>query len=672
MHPAPSSHTAPAAARPSSLPSSGPATFVTDEKWRILSCDVGGQETVWGPPDTLLGTDLRHVLVGLEPTWRSRLADTPAATPPRLALPWNRPHAPAGLQIELRRLEWNGHHFFTALPALPTPQQLAEGGLAALDGLPGAVAQLFLRNQMLETRLEHYLRHFPGVVYSQRGDGSLMFVGPGCEALTGEPAAALLRGGVTLESIVHEADRELYARESAAHRARGTGSTLHYRFVHRATGEVRHVMDVRAPARAASGLPLGWEGVWLDVTRQYVAEARLNEYGWKETLAVLTGGLLHDFGNLLSGIYSLSELYHTQLEPSHPMAEGLGLVKEQARQAQALVRKIFSLNRDTVGHRNYHSLNRLLREQVDLVRVILPKGIRLALTVPPQDIPVYLDEVAFRQTLVNFAINSRDALGPQGEIALVLEAPVDLAAFAQYRFAFPPPSDRPLAAVRLRDTGCGIPTEKLPRIFDAFFTTKAAEHGSGLGLYNARLFAAGEGGALAVASTPGAGTEVVLFLPIADLSADSPGARSSTAATALRPTDGTPVQGIEPVAARRATVLLHTPGLPPDSRLEQCLHDHDWEVRNTVADGELRLFLAEKGAGLDVLVACQTEEDAALLALLDHVRNAHPHVRVAVQLIGQNPETVSAEVRRRVDLLLRPQRPCPETVAALARLLPAP
>jgi signal transduction histidine kinase len=669
MHPAPTSPHAPAAIKPSFPFASAVATFVTDDHWRIVACDLCGLEMLWGPPEAVRGADLRDVLAGLEPTWRSRLAATPAAQPTRLALPWQRPHAPAGLQVELRRLAWNGHHHFTALPAAPPPVQLATEGLAVLDGRPDMLAQLFLRNQMLETRLEHYLRHFPGVVYSQRGDGSLVFVGPGCEALTGEPAAALLRGGVTIESLVHEADRETFARESANHRARNTASSLHYRFVHRTTGEVRHVMDVRAPARAANGLPLGWEGVWLDVTRQYVAEDRLNEYGWKETLAVLTGGLLHDFGNLLSGIYSLSELYHSQLEPTHPMAEGLGLVKDQARQAQSLVRKIFSLNRATVGHRNYHSLNQLLREQVDLVRVILPRGIRLALSEPAEAIPVYVDEVAFRQTVVNLAINSRDALGPQGEIALTLEAPVDLAAFDRHHFACAPPRDRPLAAVRLRDSGCGIAPEKLPRIFDAFFTTKSAEQGSGLGLYNARLFAAAEGGALAVASSPGEGTEMVLFLPIADLASE--GSAADSASNPGRAPAEPPHEAPAP-PARRPAVLLHTPGLPPDSRLEQCLHESDWEVRNTVAEGELRCFLVERGASIDVLVICQSEEDAALHGLLDHVRNAHPHVRVAVQLIGQNPEAISAEVRRRVDLLLRPQRPWPETVAALARLVPAP
>jgi nitrogen-specific signal transduction histidine kinase len=400
--------------------------------------------------------------------------------------------------------------------------------------------------------------------------------------------------------------------------------------------------------------------MWLDVTRQKVAELRLNENGWKETLAVLTSGLLHDFGNLLSGIYSLSELYHAQLTGDPSISEGLGMIKEHARQAQALVKKISSLNRDTIGRRNYYSLNRLTRDQLELIGPILPKSIKLATEFPPEEIPVYLDEVAFRQALVNFAINARDAMGSQGSIGIRLHAPARAEDFADVAFRSAPNWRRQYTALVFSDTGCGIPAEKISKVFDPFYTTKQTDRGTGLGLYTAQLFAENEGGHIGARSRLGVGTDMVLLLPIAALNDDgSPATPADLGTTA-----------VEEPAVRRPCVLLHTPGQMPAARLEDALRARDWEVRNTIAFEEIRVFLAEKGAGLDLLFISQPEADAELPRLLELVRHEQPRLRIALEITGQNPDEIPSEIRRRVDVLLRPNRPEREIVAELARHLP--
>jgi signal transduction histidine kinase len=654
--PSPVSPLAPGAAH---RPACEFSQFVTDALGTVQRCSIVGTEALWGEPEQVVGRNLLALLRSTQPRWQALLPEHAGAGPDSLYLPSPHEQLPS-FGYRLHRLALDDGFVFTIAPELASAAALGQEGIAGLAQRPDSLAQLFLRHCLLESRMQNYLVNFPGVVFSRRSDLSFSYLGPRFEELTGLASSLLNKDGHAFEELIHESDREAYAKESVAHAA-GRTFALTYRIQHARTGQVRHIMDVRNPARAASGLPLGCDGMWLDITRQKVAELRLNENGWKETLAVLTSGLLHDFGNLLSGIYSLSELYHAQLSGDPSMSEGLGMIKEHARQAQLLVKKISSLNRDTIGRRNYYSLNRLTREQLELIAPILPKGIKLATDFPPEEIPVYLDEVAFRQALVNFAINARDAMGTRGSILIQLAAPAHPADFADVAFRSAPNWKRHYAALVFGDTGCGIPPDKLSKIFDPFFTTKQSDRGTGLGLYTAQLFAENEGGHIGARSRLGNGTDMVLLLPIAALNDDGSPAPD---------TDEPAVAVVEEPAARRACVLLHTPGQMPSARLEDALRARDWEVRNTIAFEEIRVFLAEKGAGLDLLFINQPETDPELPRLIELVRREQPRLRIALEITGQNPDEIPSEIRRRVDVLLRPNRPERDLVNELARLLP--
>ncbi len=633
--------------------------FITDSAGTVQRCSIIGTEALWGEPEQIVGRSLLELLRSAQPRWQSILPASAGDGPDSLFLPSPHEQLPS-FGYRLHRVALEDGHVFTIVPELATTAALGQEGFAGLAQRPESLAQLFLRHCLLESRMQNYLVSFPGVVFSRRSDQSFSYLGPRFEELTGLSPALLSKDGHAFEELIHESDREAYAKESSAHSS-GRPFALNYRIQHARTGQVRHIMDVRNPAGSASGLPLGCDGMWLDITRQKVAELRLNENGWKETLAVLTSGLLHDFGNLLSGIYSLSELYHAQLAGDPSMSEGLGMIKEHARQAQLLVKKISSLNRDTIGRRNYYSLNRLTREQLELIGPILPKGIKLATDFPAEEIPVYLDEVAFRQALVNFAINARDAMGPQGSILIQLVAPAHRDDFADVTFRSAPNWKRQYTALVFGDTGCGIPPDKLSKIFDPFYTTKQSDRGTGLGLYTAQLFAENEGGHIGARSRLGNGTDMVLLLPIAALNDDG--------SPAVETEEAEPVAAEEP-AVRRPCVLLHTPGQMPAARLEEALRARDWEVRTTIAFEEIRVFLAEKGAGLDLLFINQPEADAELPRLIELIRREQPRLRIALEITGQNPDEIPSEIRRRVDVLLRPNRPERELVNELARLLP--
>jgi PAS domain S-box-containing protein len=509
----------------------------------------------------------------------------------------------------------------------------SSAGLAELQQDPANFARIFLRLRTVEARLEQMLSLFPGVVFHQRPDFSFAFVGPGFEALLGLDPQPLARNGQPLLRLIHEQDeRAFHAELERAALAERPFSSV-YRVLNPQTGAYVYLLDIRKAVRSPSGLLLGYEGIWLDITRQKIAEDRLSSRSWKESLSTLTRGLLQDFGSALTGIFSLSELYHSTLPLRHPLREGLALIRENAAEAQRLVRMILELNSDTAGERSYLNLGRLVRDQLNLLKLVLPRGTQL--TGPGEDgaWPVHLDETAFRQTLVNLAMNARDALRGPGDIRIALRALAPGEAISTDAHPLPAPLPLPAVELTFTDNGVGILPAHLSRIFDPFFTTKESARGAGLGLYHARLFAEDCGGSISVSSTPGEGTTFHLVLPLADL--DRAGVRDPGDAAIPRAVRG----------------LYLERDMTDEGPMVEALRSREWEVRTLATVEHAQRQLREEGARIDFILIRQPEADGALRVFLAELRRDHPGLRIALNLTLPAAER-GAGLRAQVDLFL--------------------
>lgn len=509
----------------------------------------------------------------------------------------------------------------------------SSAGLAELQQDPANFARIFLRLRTVEARLEQMLSLFPGVVFHQRPDFSFAFVGPGFEALLGLDPQPLARNGQPLLRLIHEQDeRAFHAELERAALAERPFSSV-YRVLNPQTGAYVYLLDIRKAVRSPSGLLLGYEGIWLDITRQKIAEDRLSSRSWKESLSTLTRGLLQDFGSALTGIFSLSELYHSTLPLRHPLREGLALIRENAAEAQRLVRMILELNSDTAGERSYLNLGRLVRDQLNLLKLVLPRGTQL--TGPGEDgaWPVHLDDTAFRQTLVNLAMNARDALRGPGDIRIALRALAPGEAISTDAHPLPAPLPLPAVELTFTDNGVGILPAHLSRIFDPFFTTKESARGAGLGLYHARLFAEDCGGSISVSSTPGEGTTFHLVLPLADL--DRAGVRD-------------PGDAVIPRAVRG---LYLERDMTDEGPMVEALRSREWEVRTLATVEHAQRQLREEGARIDFILIRQPEADGALRVFLAELRRDHPGLRIALNLTLPAAER-GAGLRAQVDLFL--------------------
>jgi len=471
-------------------------------------------------------------------------------------------------------------------------------------------------------------RRWPCVILSQRPDFVVEFASPNIEELTGVSPEGWAGRPQLFWQLVHEADAAELQRQFKQAAQTGKAVTNTYRIRHALTGRVAYILEGRQPAMSRNGLLLGYEVVWLDVTRQTIAERRLSAAAWKETLAVLTLGMAHDFTNIIAGIHSLSEQFLEQAPEGHPFHEGLGLIKKSSLQASQLVQRMVNLHLGQIGEHNYHNLNDITTDLVELIRKTLPRRIQVDADLAAVPLPVHLDVVEFRQVVINLLLNSADAMPKGGLLTLSTSRHETWPEVENLKGAAPRP---PCVCLTIEDTGCGINQRHLAFIFDPFFTTKAK--GSGLGLYNARLAVEKQHGAISVKSTEGVGTTFQIWLPEADLSEPQPASVSQSA------------------SSRRSLLLLGQIGEMLDKTAE-LLRSHNFHVVTAAASESLRDLLQSSDYQFAGVLLFAQPNDSGLTSLLSDVRQQNNGIKVALKLAGCNQDDLDTRFLSKIDLVL--------------------
>lgn len=232
-----------------------------------------------------------------------------------------------------------------------------------------------------------------------------------------------------------------------------------------------------------------------------------------EALGQLTGGLAHDFNNMLTIILSSARLAQTTQDPVRAQRM-LQHIIDAGQRGTELTQQLLSFAR----HRQLDVASvapaALVAATRGLLEHALPSAITLTVVLQP-DLPlIEVDAGQLQMVLLNLLFNARDAITGNGRIDLKVEV-VELAGEVEGlhgRFV----------CFGVEDSGEGIAPEVLPRIFEPFFTTKPFGKGTGLGLSQVYGFARQSGGAICVDSEPGRGTCMQLYLPMYQNQARSP------------------------------------------------------------------------------------------------------------------------------------------------------
>ncbi|MCA1856162.1 response regulator [Massilia oculi] len=293
-----------------------------------------------------------------------------------------------------------------------------------------------------------------------------------------------------------------------------------------------------------------------------------------EALGRLTGGIAHEFNNLLQTLTTALQL--AELATTQPKV--LGLVqtcKKTVQRATALAGQLGSFGRIQEARLETVDACRQLDSAVQLVQGALRDDIALRVDCEEPGWAVTVEPLQFDLALLNLAVNARDAMPRGGELRIEARKLSFDGVAAQ-----PPGGLAPGDYVRVTvsDSGEGMPPEVLARALDPFFTTKAQGQGSGLGLPQAYAFAAQSQGLLQLDSEAGKGTRVDIYLPRARRPLSAPAADGAGAGAAL-----------------------------PRARGSVLFVEDDALVREAVTH-------ALEEAGFEVLVARDGEQAVALLA----------------------------------------------------------
>jgi signal transduction histidine kinase len=529
---------------------------------------------------------------------------------------------------------------------LPPAGVLAESALDEHLSSPASQRQMMMRLLQAETQLDTLVNRWPGVIFSQRPDCTFHFISPKIEELTGVPVVLWKRSPDQFWRIVHESDvDELKQQMKRAMRSpNGVSST--FRIRHAKTGQVAYIMEHRHAIVSGNGLLLGYEGVWLDVTRQTIAENRLSSAAWKETLAVVTMGLAHDFSNIMAGIHSLSETYLSQIEQEHPFREGLTLIRQHSMLASQLVQRIIQLHHGKTGERNYHSLNEIIRDVIDLAIKILSRRVQVELALSEEALPLYVDAVEFRQVILNLTLNASDAMPNGGKLvfrtALIQQMP-------SHAIMAGTPPKFPAICLTVRDTGTGISPSHLKSIFDPFFTTKAVNKGSGLGLYNARLFVEKHQGSISVESTEGQGTAFHIWLPQADFSEAE--------------------RGLAPAEGRRQSLLLVGQSSEFMDGTTEFLRVRGYHVVTAHHREEILEVLDLGHFQFEAIFLIVESSRNEWVDLLEAMRPKQRRLKVVLQIAGCNQDELSTQLLAQADTILGPGSSEQDILEKLSALL---
>ncbi|HEX8583090.1 MAG TPA: ATP-binding protein [Allosphingosinicella sp.] len=248
------------------------------------------------------------------------------------------------------------------------------------------------------------------------------------------------------------------------------------------------------------------------------AEAQLRQVQKMEAVGQLTGGIAHDFNNMLAVIVGGLDLAKRKLRSSKREVEfHLDNAMEGATRAAALTRRLLAFARAEPLLPVSASPTALVEGMLDLIDRTIGERISITTRFPDDAWHVRVDTNQLENAILNMAVNARDAMDGQGQLAIRVE-----------NTSLPNHQVGELGAgdyvrISVADTGAGIAPEVMEHVFEPFFTTKPVGKGTGLGLSQIFGFAHQSGGEVGIESELGKGTTVSIYLP-----------RSESAATPVR------------------------------------------------------------------------------------------------------------------------------------------
>jgi PAS domain S-box-containing protein len=330
--------------------------------------------------------------------------------------------------------------------------------------------------------------------------------------------------GRTPAEVIGKNDLELYPEETARRFMQDDkavlegGKAMSFEGVASASSGTQAYLVTKGVYRDTHGTILGIYGISHDITELRSAQDSLEHTRQAlfrsqkmEAVGQLTGGIAHDFNNILMVILGNLELLRMRLpDVDDATTELIDETLRATRHGQDLTGDLLAFSRRRQLNPQPTAINALVESVVRMLTRTLGAGIKVT-TAASRDAGVALvDPAALEAAILNVSLNARDAM-PEGGTLTIRTSKADV------NQAPRTDDDLPIgqyAMLAIQDTGTGMPPDVVSRVFEPFFTTKTGGTGSGLGLSMVYGFAKQSGGTVTIASEPGRGTTVIIYLPL--------------------------------------------------------------------------------------------------------------------------------------------------------------
>jgi len=260
----------------------------------------------------------------------------------------------------------------------------------------------------------------------------------------------------------------------------------------------------------------------LPIGDRYFAEEALRQSQKMEAVGQLTGGVAHDFNNLLTIIRSATDFLRRRELTEDRRRRYIDAISNTVDRASKLTGQLLAFARRQPLTPEVFDVGSQVEAIAELIRPLVGGRIQIALEIADPECFAMADVAQFETTLVNLAVNSRDAMEDEGLISIRVEKADEIPASG-----ISGRREGKFIAISVEDSGVGIAPDQMTAIFEPFYTTKEVGKGTGLGLSQALGFAKQSGGDIVAVSALRKGSTFTIYLPQAKL----PVSPASAAAT---------------------------------------------------------------------------------------------------------------------------------------------
>jgi PAS domain S-box-containing protein len=454
------------------------------------------------------------------------------------------------------------------------------------------------------------------------------YLNPAAVRMLGANSAEELIGRPAVEDV-HPDEREAVAQRIQSVESGHPAPAVERRMLRRDRTEFR--VEVMAVPIEHDGHPAAI-AFYRDITERHRLEEQLRQSQKMDSIGRLAGGVAHDFNNMLTVINGYSDMLLEDPAIANDVREVIQEVRAAGERAGALTAQLLAFSRKQAAEPKPINLNEFVEHESSMLRRLIGDDVAIEMRMDPESAFVLADRGQLQQVLMNLVVNARDAMPSGGTILIeTCREQVDRAPAGA-----PDASPGAYAVLEVADTGSGMSREVLERIFEPFYTTKKAGHGTGLGLATVYGIVHQTHGFIAVASSPGRGSTFRVYLPQTE---------SRPAAVAAAAWAG-------PAREARETVLIVEDQDHVRKLACEVLRRRGYDVRQAASGAEALEIAGPKAEGIDLLLADVVMPGMSGVELAEILRRRRPDLPVLLTT-GYAPEAIASQVPEDLEDYLR-------------------